>query len=165
MFKISHALGIDLFNAVMSDKLKDKQLPVEFYRNRYQKETDEVFDELVILGLAVKTKWQDLPYYYVNVKGIELYKNQYHSMIEYKSPRDRDLKYLKNKINFYCDYRYYRFCDDNSDHIISAYLNYWINSYYVSHTTKDVILRFNNELRRYYKNDLLKTIIKKENQF
>ena len=32
---ISHSLGIDLFKAVISSKLKDKKLPKEFYRNYY----------------------------------------------------------------------------------------------------------------------------------
>lgn len=155
MFQISHALGIDLFMAVMSHRLKDKTLPVEFYRNRFQKDFDETFEEIVLLGYAVKTKWQDMPYYYVTDEGMDEYRKQYAEMVEYKPIKERDLQYLKNRINFYCDYRNYRFCDDNSDHIISAYLNYWVKKYRVSHTTEDTIVRFKNDLRQYHRSGLL----------
>lgn len=76
-------------------------------------------------------------------------------MVNYKPTKLRDLSYLKHKINFYCDYYNYHFCDDNSQHIIDAYLNYWIKKYYVSHTTEDTIKMFKNELNSYYKKGLL----------
>ena len=156
MLQISHAFGIDLFRSMLSDKLKDKKLPDIFYRNRYQKEHDDIFEELILKGFAEKTKWQDLPYYYVNVSGEEQYRKQYNDMVKYKPSKERDLEYLKNKINFYCDYYNYRFCSDNSEHIISAYINYWIKKYRVSHTTEDTILKFKNELEKYYKMGILK---------
>jgi hypothetical protein len=156
MLQISHAFGIDLFKAVMSDKLKDKKLPDIFYRNRYQTENDNIFEELVLNGFAEKAKFQDLPYYFVNESGENKYREQYNEFVKYKSLKDRDLEYLKNKINFYCSFYNYRFGDDNSKHIISAYLNYWIKKHYVSHTTEDTILHFKNELKSYYKRGLLK---------
>jgi hypothetical protein len=155
MFQIAHAFGIDLFRAAISHKLKDKTLPNEFYRNRYQKEHDEVFEELVSIGYAEKTKWQDLPFYHVTDDGEKQFRRQFFEIVNYKPKKERDLAYLKHRINFYCSYSNYRFCDDNSEHIISAYLNYWVKKYKVSHTTEDTIIRFKNELASYYKQGLL----------
>jgi hypothetical protein len=155
MFQIAHAFGVNLFEAVISHKLKDKTLPNEFYRNRFQKEHDEVFEELITIGFAVKTKWQDLPFYSVTSEGEKQFRKQFNQIVNYKPKKERDLPYLKHRINFYCSYRHYRFCNDNSEHIISAYLNYWVKKHRVSHTTEDTIIRFKNELKSYYKRGLL----------
>lgn len=155
MFQIAHAFGIDLFKSAISHKLKDKTLPVEFYRNRFQVEHDVVFEELINIKYAGKTKWQDLPYYYVTDEGEKQFRKQFVEIVNYKPKKERDLPYLKHRINFYCSYHNYRFCDDNSKHIINTYLNYWIKKYEVSHTTEDTILRFKNELSSYYKQGLL----------
>lgn len=148
---IAHAFGIDLFYSIMSHKLKDKILPNEFYRNRYQAKYDEEFEKLISIGFADKTMWQDLPFYFVN----EIGEKQFSELANYKPVKLRDLSYLKHRINFYCDFYNYHFCDNNSKHIIDAYLNYWIKKYYVSHTTEDTIKRFKNELNSYYKRGLL----------
>lgn len=155
LLQISHTLGINLFRAVMSHKLKDKKLPKEFYRNRFQAKHDDVFEELVSLGFAKKSKWQDLDFYYVTEKGVEVYMEEYNKIVEYKKPDDRDLPYLKKRINFYCSYYNYRFCDDNSEHVISTYLNYWIKSYRVSHTTEDTIQNFKTDLKQYHRKKLI----------
>lgn len=88
MLQIAHALGIDLFNAAMSHKLKDKRLPKEFYRNRFQKEYDEVFEELVNAGYVEKAMWQDLPFYHVTEKGEKLFRKQFIEIVNYK-PKKR----------------------------------------------------------------------------
>lgn len=155
MNQIAHALGIDLFKAVMSNKLKDKKLPVEFYRNRYQHENDSIFEELILLGLADKAKWQDLTFYSVNKAGEEKFREQYANLVEYKPLKDRDLSYLRNKINFYCDFYGYRFGSDNFEHVISAYNNYWLKKYKVSHTTEDTILRFKSDLSYYHRKNII----------
>jgi hypothetical protein len=156
MFQIAHAFGIDLFKAAISHKLKDKTLPVLFYRNRFQKEYDEVFEELVTIGYAEKKKWQDVPFYHVTDEGEKQFRKQFIEIVNYKPEKERDLAYLKHRINFYCSYRYYYFCDDNSEHIISAFVNYYVKRYKVSHTTEDTIIRFKNELLSYYNRGLLK---------
>lgn len=155
MILFSHTFGIDLFKSVMSHKLKDKILPNEFYRNRYQAKYDEEFEKLISIGFAEKTKWQDLPFYYVNESGEKQFRKQFSELVIYKPTKLRDLAYLKHRINFYCDFYNYHFCDDNSKHIINAYLNYWIKKQYVSHTTEDTIKMFKNELNSYYKRGLL----------
>lgn len=155
MIQIAHAFGIDLFKSAMSHKLKDKTLPKEFYRNRYQKDIDTVFDTLVVLGYAKKAQWQDLYFYSVTDAGEEQFRKQFTEMVNYKPKKLRELAYLKHRINFYCSYRYYHFCEDNSKHVISAYLNYWIKKQRVSHTTEDTIMRFRNELASYYKQGIL----------
>lgn len=159
MDQIAHALGIDLYNAMLSHKLKDKTLPKEYYRNRFQKDYDNTFEELIKLGYAEKAKWQDLQYYYVTEIGKIAFNNQFMCMVNYKPKILRDLDYLKHRINFYCDWCNYRFCDDNSKHIITEYLHKWNNGYYVSHTTKDVILKFKNELNWFRKKGLLNEYI------
>lgn len=110
---------------------------------------------MVSIGYAEKTKWQDLPFYQVTNEGEKQFRKQFIEIANYKPKKERNLAYLKHRINFYCSYRYYHFCDDNSEHIISAYLNYWVKKYKVSHTTEDTILRFKNELASYYKRGLL----------
>lgn len=155
MLRIANTLGIDLLQAVLSDKLKDKQLPIEFYRNRYQKENDDILNELVLCGIAVKDKWQDLMFYSITDDGIKQFRKQYEILVNYKPKKEQDLSYLKNKINFYCDFYNYRFCVDNSEHIIEYYKKYFIYGDYISHTTEDCIMQFKKELRSYYKRGLI----------
>ena len=59
---------------------------------------------------------------------------------------------LRHKINFYCSFYNYRFCDDNSSHVIDVYNRYWVKKQRVSHTTEDVIKRFKSELKKYATN-------------
>lgn len=156
MTLIAQAFGINLFNAILSHKLKDKILPNEFYRNRFQEKYNEEFEKLISIGFANKTMWQDLPFYYVNEIGEKQFRKQFSELVNYKPTKLRDLNYLKCRINFYCEFYNYHFCDDNSEHIIDAYLNYWVKKHRVSHTTEDTIKMFKNELKSYYKKGLLK---------
>jgi len=146
---VSHSLGVDLFKAVMSFKLKDKKLPRTFYRNYYnaskrQAEIAGIYD-LIKLGYMACGNPE---YYYVTEKGIEQFRLQFSEMAIYKKKQDVDIDNLKHRINFYCSFYYYKFCDDNSRHVIDAYQNYWVKKFRVSHTTEDVIKRFRLELKR-----------------
>lgn len=145
---VSHSLGIDLFKSVMSFKLKDKKLPRTFYRNYYnaskrQAEMVGIYD-LIKLGYMACGNPE---YYYVTEKGIEQFRLQFSEMAIYKKKQDIDIDNLKHRINFYCSFYNYKFCDDNSDHVIEYAPKYLINKEYVSHTTKDVIDRFKSELK------------------
>jgi len=148
---VSHSLGIDLFKAVISFKLKDKKLPRTFYRNYYnaskrQAEIAGIYD-LIKLGYMACGNPE---YYYVTEKGIEQFRLQFSEMAIYKKKQDVDIDNLKHRINFYCSFYNYKFCDDNSRHVIDAYQNYWVKKFRVSHTTEDVIKRFRLELKRFF---------------
>ena len=156
MNKMAHAFGVDLYKAVMSHNKNDKKLPKEFYRNRYITKYDPTFIELMEKGYAGKNNLQDLNYYFVTDEGEKQFRTQFVELVNYKIKEERDLEYLKHRINFYCSYCGYNFCNDNSEHVIEYYLKYFINKEYVSHTTKDAINAFKKELNSYYKRGLIK---------
>jgi hypothetical protein len=151
--RISHSLGIDLFKAVMSHKLKDKQLPDEFYRNHYQDEQNDVLDGLVSLGYAIKRKALALNYYHITELGVSKFRTEFKELVNYQPEDKRDLAYLKHRINWYCDFYNYRFCDDNSEHIIDAYIMYYLKGFKMSHTTTDTVNFFKKELKKYFKDE------------
>lgn len=154
---ISHALGVDLLKAVMSLKLRDKKYPISFYRNYYNASPRQVeivgIDKLIEKGFLEQNRLNNKPveYYHVTEKGIEEFRKEFHKYVIYKSKADQDINYLKHRINFYCTFYNYRFCDDNSEHIIDYYKKYWLNKQNVSHTTEDVIRRFEPELKKFFK--------------
>lgn len=49
--------------------------------------------------------------------------------------------------------------DCGATHVFSAYVNYYLNNYKVSHTTQDVITEFEKELNSYYKKGLLSQFV------
>jgi len=154
---ISHTLGIDLFKAAMSHNLKDKRLPISFYRNYYNASTRQAevygINTLVGMGYMMQFRYE---YYSVTDKGIKQFVKQYNELVNYRPKNDRnDVEYLKHRINFYCDFYNYNFCNDNSSHILEYAKRYLIDKDRVSHTTEDVILRFKNELRRFLKLGLI----------
>lgn len=152
--KVAHSLGIKLFESIMSHKKKDKQLPIDFYRNYYQSEKDDTFEKLIEKGLAVKDKQMGLNYYFITHLGVQKFRTEFAELVNYRPKKERDLQYLKDRINFYCDFYCYKFGGDNSEHVISAYVNYFLKGYYMSHTTTDCVNRFKNELRT-FKNILI----------
>lgn len=156
MRRIAHSLGIDLFKSVMSHNKRDKQLPNEFYRNYYQSELDGPFERLIEKGFATKDRRLKLNYYFVTDLGIEKFREEFAELVNYKPKRERDLNYLKSRINFYCDFYNYRFRADNSEHVISAYVNYFLKGFYMSHTTTECVSKFKRELRP-FKNILIDT--------
>lgn len=154
MLLISHSLGVDLFNAVISLKKKDKILMKEFYRNYFNISKDSYeykeIMELVDLGYMVEFEKN---YFRVTEDGINQFKKQYDELAIYKPKAEQDIPYLRHRINFYCEFYHYNFGDSgkyNFEHIHSSYINYWLKKYKVSHTTEDVILRFKNELKKFY---------------
>jgi hypothetical protein len=152
---ISHCLGLDFFRLLMSKKKREKVLPISFYRNYYQAKKNYILDGLVERGLAVNAKRIDLNYYHITEDGIQKFRNQMEDLIKYTPEKDRNLEYLKRQINLYCQFYNYNFCQDNSEHIIDAYINYFSKKYYVSHTTKDVIMQFKSELKKLLKEPTL----------
>lgn len=149
---ITHSLGVDLFKAVMSDTKKDKTLPAEFYRNRYQIKSDETLDQLAANGFAIKQEYSDLNFYHITEAGIDKFRKEFEVIANYQPKEKRDIEYLKHKINWYCDFYNYRFCDDNSSHILKEYQEKYSKGFYVSHTTKDCIVRFKMALKKHFKN-------------
>lgn len=148
---ISHSLGIDLFKAVMSVKLKDKKLPRTFYRNYYNasKRQAEIAGIYNLIGLGYMACGNP-DYYSVTENGIDQFRKQFSEMAIYKKRSEIDIDNLKYRINFYCTFYHYNFCDDNSRHVIDAYQTYWVKNQRVSHTTEDVIRRFRLELKRFF---------------
>lgn len=147
IFDVAHSLGIDMYKAAMSHQRKDKILPDQFYRNRFQADHNQNLEDLIEDGYVTKQKWQDLGYYSITEKGIRQFRKQFEEIVNYVPIPQRDLNYLKHRLNFYCDYNYYRFGEDNAQVIIDNYLNYYIKKYRVSHTTEDVIKTFKKELK------------------
>jgi hypothetical protein len=146
--RISHSLGINLFEAFMSHSKKAKTLPKEFYRNRYQTESDEVLDGLVENGFAVKRQHLNLIFYHITEKGIELYREDFKGIVNYKPKSERGLSYLRQRINLYCNFYNYTL---RADYVIDEYSNKFSKGIYVSHTTKDVIVSFKSELKAHFK--------------
>lgn len=145
--KITHSLGIDIYKMMMSHNKKDKVLPNEFYRNYYQQESNEILDDLVEKGFANKTKNMGLNFYHINSLGRGKFREEISQMMIYQPRNIRGIEYLNQRINFYCYWQGYRFGKDNSDHVISAYANYYLKGHYMSHTTTDCVKVFKNELR------------------
>ncbi|MCD8448033.1 hypothetical protein [Tenacibaculum finnmarkense] len=144
--KISHSLGIQFFESVMSHKKKDKELPDEFYRNHYSINKCDILDGLVDKSFASKRQVSGSNCYNITDLGIKKFRAEFNELVNYKPKKDRDLNYLKKRINFYCDFYNYRFGSDNSEHIISSYVNYFLKGFYMSHTTTDCINQFKSEL-------------------
>jgi len=156
---IAHALGIAFYDALLNPRKELKSLPIEFYRNFFQVADSDYWNILCEKGFATKyvNSAHGLKYYYVSETGITYFREFFMNHISYRNPADRDLDYLKYRINLYCEWCNYKFVatNDNSSHILSAYLNYWILKYRVSHTTEDIINRFLRDLKWYYKKGLL----------
>lgn len=144
---VSHSLGIDLYKMVMSHKKSDKELPEDFYRNHYQTNKNDLFENLIKKGLVVKRNVMGDNVYHITLKGVEKYREEVSQEMNYQPKGSRGLDYLKQRINWYCDWYGYKFGEDNADHIISAYVNYYLEGYRMSHTTTDCVKTFKKELK------------------
>lgn len=147
--RMSHSLGINLYNAIISDKKKDRTLPNSFYRNFYQKDVDYSLDELVRANLAIKDRSNGLNYYFITEEGKSRFVDEFNRMIKYVPPMNRDKEYVKSKITLYCWYHDYTL---SADDILEEYKKY-INKLYVSHSVKDVIQTFSKDLKKIRKNE------------
>lgn len=159
MKKISHALGIKLFESAMSHQLKDKVLPKEFYRNFFQVPKCEVFEKLVVDGYASKREVFEQNVYHITPKGRYKFRHEFDLIVNYQPKVKRGLAYLKHRIEFYCKYYNYKFGNDNAGHVISAYENYYLKGFKMSHTTTDCVSRFARELNIYFFSHVPESII------
>ena len=146
--RIAHSLGVQLYHAILSDKKKDRTLPKEFYRNYYQISQDTYLEQLVGIRCATKRETMGVNVYHITEKGIDAFRKRFEELIQYTPESNRDLNYLKTKINLYCWYHSYTL---STDYIVSKYLEDYRDGGYVSHTTKDVIETFKKELKKYCK--------------
>jgi len=144
---IAHSLGIDLFNAVMSHKRIDKILPNTFYRNYYQSNDEALFGSLLQDGFVHKMYRSNLCYFHITESGIVKFKKEFEKLVNYQKQSNRDVSYLKSRIEFYCTWSNYNFGAGNAEHVISVYLNDYKQGHNISHTTRDCIRRFSNELK------------------
>lgn len=144
---IAHSLGIDVLAAAMSHKRIDKSLSNTFYRNYYQSNDEELFRSLVHAEYAYKISRNNLWYYHITESGIAKFKQEFKELVNYQKYPNRDIHYLRNRINFYCDWCNYNFGNDNAGHVISVYFGDYSLGHNISHTTRDCIRRFLNELK------------------
>lgn len=150
LISISHSLGVNIYNAVISQKLRDKTLPKEFYRNRFQVSKCETFEGLISKGLAGRQTIDDLNYYFVTKKGQKKFREEYSNLIFYVKPQNRTLEHFKERINAYCFVYNYNYGEDCSAHIIGAFTRDYLLGYPVSKTTRDVIRTFRPELNKHF---------------
>lgn len=158
---IAHSLGIDLYKAIMSNKLKDKVFPKEFYRNFYNiKYTSPNFDEikkLVDLGLMVEGKKY---FFSVTEDGIDELKEFYKWEVIY-IPKNLQIppEYLAmlhkanvtGKINFYCDYHEIDLgVENNAQLIIDKFSRDYLEGFPISDKITRVIKKFEKDLRNYF---------------
>jgi len=149
---ISHSLGHDLFGSIMSTKLKDKEIPTDFYRNYYQISEHETLDELVEKELAMKRIVFGDGVYHISDKGIDKYIAEVKEMLIFERPSNRTREYVTNRIDFYCEWMGYKFGKDIAQHVFDEYDNFK-KGHYLSHTTTDVVHRFKSEIRTLLKTE------------
>ena len=151
---VAHSLGIDIIKATISHKKKDRVLPKLYYRNYYNcNPSHPVIIELILAGIMEKNHTPD--FFRVTEKGITVFIEQYNLLILYKQKKDQDLQYLIDSINAYCFLSNYKFGNDNAGHVLMNYFNYIVEKHYVSHTTRDCIVKFYKDLRRFHKLNLI----------
>lgn len=81
---IGHTLGINIYNAKLSNRKKDKYLPLDFYRNYYCygyiNSNDKLDRRMQILknkGFIKTWDQHGCLYFCISEKGIELFKNKF----------------------------------------------------------------------------------------
>lgn len=150
---IAHSIGIDLLKAVISNKKKDKALPAEFYRNRFNAgptHSDmDTIKSLISIG-AMSGFPQSPDFYYVTKAGISQFKKQFAELAVYKRPAERDKAYISHQINFYCQFYNYCFSDNNAESVFGDFQKYFWQKYYMSHTMTDVVNKFKTDLKRLF---------------
>lgn len=122
---ISHSLGIYLLNAKQSKRKKDKQLPLEFYRNYYCAGSSKIseFNELESLELVESWKkhfsqGSDLVYYRVTKKGQKEFREWF--KIEITNKHKPLSKSKENYLNY---------LDSDGWESFSDFLNIWKPEY------------------------------------
>jgi len=81
--KVGHSLGINTYNALLSNRKKDKYLPDdEFYRNYYcSGDVDGDFESMIRSGMIDKWLRGEDTYYAISKKGITLFRQLFHERI------------------------------------------------------------------------------------
>ena len=148
---ISHSLGVDLYNAVMSNKLKDKKLPDIFYRNIYYITKDSHGYSDIKAMESKKLMAEFTPdFFHVTALGIKQFIVDFADICYYRKPEQRDEQYLANKINFYCDFYSYKLGDNPAHLVFNFYKEYFWDKIYVSHTINDIFNNFRKELKKLF---------------
>lgn len=151
--RMSHSLGVNFYNAILSNKKSERTCPTDFYRNHYQADGDPYLDNLVAWGYMHKTRRFDIWYYIVTDAGKNAFIEKFNELIKYVPVKNRNEAYLIDKINLYCWWSGYTF---RADHVISEFEEKYSEGGYMSHTTRDAVYRFAKELKR---NRKLKSIL------
>lgn len=145
-----HSIGVDLYKGVMSTLKRDKIWSSRvLYRNYFNASTNSTnmtyINDLISLGYmeVIKPK-----YFSVTEQGVELLEKKWKELVIIKPKSEQGEDYLRQRINFYCMFYNYKFCEDNALHILESFHRYFLHREYVSHTTRSVINAFKNELRR-----------------
>ena len=146
---ISHSLGVSLYHNILSKKKKERVLPVEFYRNYYSHKGKDLLWSMENKGLLTKREVFGGNVFHATDKAIEIFKKDYLILVPYLPIKSQGIDYLKKKINSYCWINQYNFCEDNSNHVIQYYKEYFKEGHYVSSTTNDCILTFQKELKKW----------------
>lgn len=159
---VSHSLGINLYHSALCDNRKDKDLPHKYYRN-YFAGNNEHLDNLVADGLAETREQFTDKVYHISDLGIKQFERQYHEMVRYVPVKNRDLNYLKRKVEFYSNWNYYTYSDPFG-HAIESFISNVIERHYISHTSKDLVNTFKAEFKKEYKKGTLTAYLDKVKQ-
>ncbi len=111
-------LSISIIKRMLWRKKAGKKLPNEFIINYCTHIDSPEFTQLVEWGYMVNHRDDK---YCVTKMGYEKFKETVDPIVKYERLTDRDLNYLKRRIDFYCDYYGYRFSKDNYNNILTAF--------------------------------------------
>ncbi len=101
---IGHSLGIDIYSSFLSDRQKDKHLPLDFYRNYYCYGYDKDGTKLdkrmcLMLRLGLIKTWSQTGclYFCITDKGIKLFRAKFKREITdtYKPPSKSKQRYQR----------------------------------------------------------------------
>ena len=129
---VAHSLGIQLLNAKQSTRKKDKELPIEFYRNYYCAGENKISDFKNLEDSGLVNTWEKvwderctLVYYGVTEKGIQEFRDWFKiNITDIYDP-------LSKAKETYQEYIYTDCCDSFAD-----FLGIWVPEYEYSDFTK-----------------------------
>jgi len=148
---IAHSLGIDLLNAVVSSKKKDKVLPKDYSRNYFcSNKRNSNWEQLQMMvdDKFMYTRSGAAGYFYVTNLGKSKFETDFQNLVKWEKPDTFDLEYLKERINAVCEIYHFTL---NADYIIDKYVNCLKKAFYISSSTNVVIRTLRTDLDRYYK--------------
>jgi len=145
---LAEVLGVELLTAIMDDPKTARELPDSFPNN-----ATYVSPKWATNTGILQKKKGSLLLFEVPFDVTLIFREKWVELAPITALKDRNSKYLEHKINAYCDYYHYCFCDNNFEHIKSAFTEYYLKKERLSHTTYDVINTFRFELKRAHKNN------------